>query len=95
VSIAPSLPRFAVIETFPAYCPHTDALIGSTSRVVSTAFTRAWAEVQERRYCLEHVEDLQWGELGVEVRQWVDGRWVRAPRNLEAWPALDDGDLPF
>jgi hypothetical protein len=50
---------FVIVETFPTYCPSTDAMIGSRSRIAQAGIvTEAWAraragilEDSDRRHC--------------------------------------------
>lgn len=54
-----SRPAFVIVESFPTYCPSTDAMIGQRRRIVQDGImTEAWAiaragilEDFDRRHC--------------------------------------------
>jgi hypothetical protein len=88
-------PAYCVVETAPRYCPHTDGIIGSTSRVVAYYETEAFAI--KRASVLNRDEDATYGgELDFHAAAVDAPRRPLFGRTVLNWTdAGVDDEIPF
>ena len=85
-------PAFCIVRTAPTFCPSTDALTGSTSKVVLYCETEAWARFEAGRLNDESYRAC--GDASFDVRDAAEPFRLRVRPFTAAVVAIDD-EIPF
>lgn len=83
--------RFVLINSYPVFCPHTDAIMGSHFQIASDHAT-----LEEARAAMSARE---WdGEDQPEIKEPTTPEYLaakQAAQRTQDGPAIDDKDIPF